>query len=128
MNWRNWVIMLYSALHEFGPKGLANLGEEETYIKLCSKGIDAVITIALIDKGKEIKSKSHKAAGYPGKYYYDRIWNYKIIQAEFTNGNLEEAEYFWETILFDLAALEPQCTIQTGRSMRLLLKIRIMSF
>src|SRR6266513_3166871 len=34
-----------SALHEFGPKGLANLGEEETYIKLCNKGIDAVITI-----------------------------------------------------------------------------------
>jgi hypothetical protein len=102
-----------SALHEFGPKGLANLGEEETYIKLCNKGIDVVITIALIDKRKEIKSKSHKATGYPGKYYYDRIWNYKNIQAEFANGYSANVDCFWETILFDLAALEPQCTIQT---------------
>ena len=102
-----------SALDEFGPKGLANQGQEETYIKLCKKGIDAIITIALIDKGKETSGKSHKATGYPAKYYYKRIWNYKNIQAEFTDGYPEKVDYFWETILFDLAALEPQSTIQT---------------
>src|SRR5438876_3791453 len=93
-----------SALQEFGPKGLANLGEEETYIKLCNKGIDAIITIALIDKSKEITGKSHKATGYPGKYYYDRIWNYKNIQTDFTGEHPATSDYFWETILFDLAA------------------------
>ena len=102
-----------SALHEFGPKGLANLGEEETYIKLCNKGIDAVITIALIDKSKEVTSKSHKTIGYPGKYYYDRIWSYKNVQTEFPGEYPATGDYFWETILFDLAALEPQSTIQT---------------
>jgi hypothetical protein len=102
-----------SALNEFGPKGLANQGEEETYIKLCKKGIDAIITIALIDKEKETSGKSHKTTGYPAKYYYNRIWNYKNIQAEFADGYPEKVDYFWETILFDLAALEPQSTIQT---------------
>jgi len=102
-----------SAVHEFGPKGLADLRGEETYIRLCNRGIDAVITIALIDKRKEMTSKSHKATGYPGKYYYDRIWGYKNIQSEFANGYPQSGDYFWETILFDLASLEPQSTIQT---------------
>jgi hypothetical protein len=117
---KNFVIELerlgyhaVSALREFGPKGLASLGEEETFIKLCNRGIDAVVTIALIDKAKEINSKSHKTTRYPGKYYYDRIWNYKNVQTEFTGEYPATGDYFWETILFDLAALEPQSTIQT---------------
>src|SRR5213592_3811562 len=32
-----------SALEEFGAGGLANLGQEKTYLKLCSQGIEAVI-------------------------------------------------------------------------------------
>jgi hypothetical protein len=102
-----------SALDEFGPKGFANLEGEAAYIKLCKKGIDAVITIALIDKRKETSGKSHKTTGYPAKYYYNRIWNYKNIQTEFTGEYPATGDYFWETILFDLAALEPQSTIQT---------------
>jgi hypothetical protein len=102
-----------SALDEFGPGGLANLGQGETYIKLCTKGVDAVITIALIDNGKEAYGKVLKATTYPAKYYYNRIWNYKNIQAEFAAGYPEKADYFWEAILFDLNTLEPQCTIQT---------------
>jgi hypothetical protein len=105
-----------SALGEFGPKGLTNLGEAETYLKLCNKGIDAVITVALIDKEKEIDSKSHGASGYPAKYYYDRIWNYKNMQAEFSDQSSGRGNCFWEIILFDLVTLEPQCTIQTRPS------------
>src|SRR5215207_7805818 len=39
-----------SALSEFGKGGLANMEQEDTYIKLCNKGIDAVITVALLDR------------------------------------------------------------------------------
>src|SRR5215218_9243884 len=31
-----------SALAEFGPKGLSNLAQEETYRRLCDQGIDGV--------------------------------------------------------------------------------------
>ena len=46
-------LIAVSALDEFGTGGLANLAQEETYVKLCNKGIDAVITIALLDGKKE---------------------------------------------------------------------------
>ncbi len=103
-----------SALEEYGPKGLSNLGQEETYIKLRSSGIDAVITIALIDKAKEKYHKPRKAYGYINNYYFDRIWNYQTIQAELIDGYYPgNNEFFWESILFDLNTLEPLCTLQT---------------
>jgi len=42
-----------SALDHFGAKGLANMGEEDTYIKLCNSGIDFVLTIAFLQKQKK---------------------------------------------------------------------------
>ena len=103
-----------SALEEFGPKGLANLGQQETYIKLRNNGIDAVFTIALIDKSKAKYHKPRHAHGYTSIYYFDRIWNYPAIQAELINSkNPENKELFWEIILFDLNTLEPQYTVQT---------------
>ena len=99
------------AVEEFGEGGLSNLSREETYIKLCNNGIDAVITIALIDKSKEKTIGSKKSYGYPHNYYYDRIWNYRNIKADLTNGS--KPEYFWESILFNLRTLEAECTIQT---------------
>lgn len=102
-----------SAVAEFGPEGLANLGEVETYKKICNDGIDAVLTVALIDGNKEPRQKYRKVYGYPSNYYYQRIWNYKNIMAmQAANGN-GEGRFFWETILFNLNTLEAECTIQT---------------
>ena len=103
-----------SGLEAYGPKGLANLGQEETYIKLRQNGIDAVISIALIDKRKEKSIKPRKAHQYASIYFYERIWNYPAIQAELVNSkNPDNMEFFWESILFDLNSLEPQLTLQT---------------
>jgi hypothetical protein len=105
-----------SALQEFGEGGLAGLEQEETYIKLCNKGIDAVITIALIDhkKGKFYVPATVKY--YSNLYYYNRIWNYNTIQADLTamKGQYEESTQFsWESILFDLQTLSPVYTAHT---------------
>lgn len=103
-----------SALEEFGAKGLTNLGQEETYIKLCNQGIDAVILVALIDKTKEKQFRTQKSYAYTDRYYYDRIWNYKNIQADLTDSNFAvKSEYFWEAILFNLSTLEAESTIQS---------------
>ena len=103
-----------SGLDAYGPRGLANLGQEETYIKIRQNGTDAVITIALIDKRKEKYIKPRKGQAYASIYYFERIWNYPAIQAELVNGkNPENREFFWECILFDLNTLEPQHTLQT---------------
>ena len=103
-----------SAFDEFGPTGLANMGNEETYLKLCNQGIDAVIIVTLIDKSRENQFRTRKHYTYPDNYYYDRIWNYKNIQADLSNRSSgKQNTYFWEAILFNLSTLEAECTIQS---------------
>lgn len=101
-----------SAMTTFGPKGLAKAGEANTYLKLCDKGIDAVMTLALIRKTAETWHQAGNAYLHPDGYYYQRIWDYKKIQAD-TAGITKEPEYFFENILFDLATLEAVCTIRS---------------
>ena len=104
-----------SALEEFGPTGLANLDQQETYLKLCNDGIDAVIIVALIDKTKEKQFRTQRSYAYPETYYYNRIWNYKNIQADLVDKNFTvTGNYFWEAILFNLSTLETECTIQSA--------------
>ena len=103
-----------SAIDEFGETGLTNLSQEETYKKLCANSIDAVITITLIDISKEKITGPKRSYGYPHNYYYDRIWNYRNIQADLSEEDKnEKSQYSWESILFNLRTLEAECTIQT---------------
>jgi hypothetical protein len=104
-----------SAFEKFGAKGLSNLGEQETYRKLCTEGVDAVIVITLIDRTKENHFRTQKSYVYPDNYYYDRILNYKNIQADLSeNTPAIQDRYFWEAILFNLGTLEAECTIQSS--------------
>ena len=102
-----------SALLQFGPKGLSNLGEEATYVKLCNNGIDAVLTFALIDELKQTKYPPEKISDGTSYYYYNRIWNYQKMQADVSGVDSHHGNYLWESILFDLHTLEPLCVIQT---------------
>lgn len=92
-----------SALEEFGTKGLTDMEQEATYLKLCNNGIDAVITIALLNEEKERHFTPSRIKYYSALYYYNRIWNYQNMQAEpmpeshFTN---LETKYLWESIFF----------------------------
>jgi hypothetical protein len=95
---------------------LTSLEQEETYIKLCNRGIDAVITIALLDRRKEKVYVPGRVKYYSNLYYYNRIWNYNVIEADLltAKGEYEEStQYLWETILFDLQTLSPVYTVQT---------------
>ena len=103
------------ALEEFGSKGLTNLDEGETYLKLCNRGIDAVIIVALIDISKEKQFRTRRSYAYSDTYYYNRIWNYKNIQADLGEKNSTvKSGCFWEAILFNLSTLEAECTIQSA--------------
>lgn len=103
-----------STLVEFGPKGLSGMGQENTYLKLCDAGIDAVITVTLIEKLKQINYLSEKYNTGTNYYFYDRIWNYQKIQADLSEKKpINNISYLWESILFDLGTLQPLCVIQT---------------
>lgn len=102
------------AYAEFGLKGLEGLDEAETYFKLCHNGIDAVMTIALIDGSKETFQKAGDMYEYPASHYYNRIWNYQNISISPQNDSAgNDKGCFWEIILFDLNTLEAVCVMQT---------------
>lgn len=105
-----------SALEEFGVGGLSNMEKAITYQKLCDRGIDAVLTIALLSKGKERGNVSPQVRYHTGLYYYNRIVNYKSIQADPAKKKQQpvaDEQFFWESILFDLQTLSPSYTMQT---------------
>jgi hypothetical protein len=99
-----------SSMQEFGRYGLSNIGEEGTYLKLCDNGIDAVLTLALIDHANR-SFQARVNEKYTYAYYYNRIWNYRKIQND-TSKLSSHTNYRWESILFDLGALQPQCVLQ----------------
>jgi hypothetical protein len=100
-----------SAVSTFGRRGLAAATQEETYLKLCNYGIDAVITFALVPEKENIYAGTGQYL-HPNSYYYNRIWNYKKMQSapDFVRkGN----KYCWETIMFDLFTLQAIGIIRT---------------
>ena len=104
-----------TAISEFGRTGLKNLGEDETYNKLYDKGIDAVVTVALVNKTKESSSTPVAARTYRNNFYFNRIFQYKDNLTQPGNNSLFE-EYYWECILFDLNKLEASIAVQTPPS------------
>jgi hypothetical protein len=105
-----------AALDEYGPKGLSNLAQEDTYLKLCERGIDAVMTVALLDNSKG-RHDTHSGKKYLSDgYYYNHIWNYRNLQGDLTDTskNAQTAKpFFLESILFDLQALQPLYVVET---------------
>jgi len=105
-----------SALDEFGPNGLANMEQEQTYHALCNKGIDGVITIALLDKHKEQVSVRSPLQYQSNLYYYNRIWNYQKIQADIgtlPTNYTETTSFLWESIFYDVTTLEPVYVVRS---------------
>jgi hypothetical protein len=104
-----------TAISEFGRTGLRNLGEDETYKKLYDKGIDAVVTVALVNKTKETSSLPVAAHSYRNNFYFNRIFQYKNNLTQPGNNSPNE-EYYWECLLFDLNKLEASISVQTSPS------------
>jgi hypothetical protein len=104
-----------SSIKEFGQKGLSGLSEEETYVKLCNMGIELVLTIVMLDRGKE-KQFTHGMPSYTNFYYYNRILNYNRLSAdmdETASKSQVKRSFYWECQLFDLGILKPVYFIQT---------------
>lgn len=105
-----------SALEVFGAGGLAHMDQEETYLALYNRGFDGLITVALLDRQKEAAYTPEIVKYYSNLYFYNRIWNYKFIQADLIHKDRfidEYARFRWECIFFDLQKLAPLFAVQT---------------
>jgi hypothetical protein len=102
-----------SAMDEFGTRGLSEGGEENTYLKLCNNGIDAVMTVTLVSKTENTSYAKPYSTMYPSQYYYERIWNYREMEFIRTGNYETSSSYMWESVLFDLAELKAVSAVQS---------------
>lgn len=98
-----------SALAEYGPKAFAGMDETTVVQKIKSSGVDAVLTIVLLDKKKE------RNYG-PTRPYQSRFWGYygrynRIISER--DYYVINTKYFWESNFYSMDSSQLLYSVQT---------------
>ncbi len=104
------------ACEEFAPKAFDNLTEEQAIEKLKNEGVDAVLTIVLLDKQRERKYIAGNTFYSPYAIYYNRFWGYRttLYRRIHTPGYyVADTRYFWESNLYDMATQQLIYSVQT---------------
>jgi hypothetical protein len=105
-----------SSLQAYGPKAFDKMEEQAAIDKLKNSGVDAVLTIVLLDKQKERKYVAGNMYYSPYGYYYNSFWGYhtalchRIYQPGYYVTN---TQYFWESNFYDMATQKLLYSVQT---------------
>lgn len=94
-----------SALKEYGPKSFDKMDEEAAIAKLQNSGVDAVITVVLLDKKKESNYIPGRLIFSPYGYYYGNFWGYRtaLYHRIYEPGYyVTDTKYFWESNLYEM--------------------------
>jgi hypothetical protein len=105
-----------TALNAYGPKAFENIDENTALDKLKNSGVDAVITIVLLDKQKERNYVPGSMNYSPYGMYYNRFWGYRtaLYQRIYEPGYyVTNTKYFWESNLYNLATKQLLYSVQT---------------
>lgn len=105
-----------SSLQEYGPKVFDKMEEEAAIEKLKDSGVDAVITIVLLDKKKERRYVPGTLYYSPYGYYYNRFWGYRVVLSRRiyeTGYYVTDTKYFWESNLYDMKTQKLIYSVQT---------------
>jgi hypothetical protein len=92
---------------EYGPKEFENMKEEEALNKLGRGGIDAVLTIVLLDKQKERYYVPEGVYYSPYAIYHNRFWGYyttmygRVYAADYY-APVTDTKYFWESNFYSI--------------------------
>lgn len=106
-----------SSVQEYGPKAFDKMDEEIAMSKIKNNGIDAVITIVLLDKEKERKYVPGDIHFYsPFSYYHNNFWGYHtaIFNRIYEPGYyITTTRYFWESNLYEMNTQKLVYSVQT---------------
>lgn len=94
---------------EFNPKEFENMNEKQALDKLSNSGIDAVLTIVLLDKSKEKYYVPGRVYYSPYVIYHNRFWGYyrTMYDRVYTPGYyVADTKYFWESNFYALDGKE----------------------
>jgi hypothetical protein len=92
--------------NEYNPKAFENMKEQEALAKLNSSGIDAVLTIVLLDKQKERYYVPERVTYTPYAVYRNRFWGYytTMYGRVYSPGYYaEDTKYFWESNFYNFS-------------------------
>lgn len=90
---------------EYNPKAFENMTEEQAISKLRNSGVDAVLTVVLLDKTREKQYVPGRVYYSPYSIYHNRFWRYSRVMYDriYTQGYyVTDTKYFWESNLYDL--------------------------
>ena len=96
---------------EFTTAELKDLSEENTYVALCNKGIDAILTVAFIPDSFR-KKELPKNEKYPAAFFYREIWKYR----DFQQLGKDAKKFQVDAILFDLEMLQPKTALESSKA------------
>lgn len=105
-----------SSLQEYGPKAFDKMDESAALDKLKNSGVDAVITIVLLDKEKERKYVPGNTFYSPYGYYYGYFWGYRtaLYNRIYEPGYyVTDTKYFWESNFYDMSTQKLVYSAQT---------------
>ncbi|MBS1510302.1 MAG: hypothetical protein JST86_05635 [Bacteroidetes bacterium] len=105
-----------SSLKEFGPRAFNDMTEEQAVAKLKNSGIDAVITIVLLDKQRERRYVPGRLNYSPYTYKSNKLWGYRAVMYNriYEPGYyITDTRYFWESNLYEMNSQKLLYSVQT---------------
>jgi hypothetical protein len=90
---------------EFGPKSFEKMNEKDAVAKLNNSGIDAVLTIVLLDKEREKYYVPGRVSYTPYSIHQNRFWGYynTMYGRVYSQGYYQtDTRYFWESNFYEL--------------------------
>lgn len=101
---------------EYNPKFFESMNEQQAIEKLRNSGVDAVLTISLLDKTKERYYVPGRVYYTPYYVNYNRLWGYyrTINQRIYTEGYYGvNTKYFWESNFYDMDSNHLMYSVQS---------------
>lgn len=92
---------------EYNPKAFEGLTESQAIDKLRNSGVDAVLTITMLDKEREKYYVPGRITYSPYYVYHNRFYRYYRTMYEriYTEGYyVVNTKYFWESNFYDLSS------------------------
>ena len=114
-----------SSLKEYGPMSFDKINEEATFDKLKNSGVDAVITIVLLDRKREEHYVPARIYYSPYSVYQNRFLGYynTIYDRIYRPGYYQvKTKYFWESNFYDLESKKWLILFKLNHLTQILLK------
>ena len=105
-----------SSIDEYGPKAFRNMTEEQAVDKIKSDGVDAVITIVLLNVDKETRFYPGHPRYVSSDYYHQDFERYfRTMRNRIDDGGyyVSNTRYSWESNLYDMSDRHLLYSVQT---------------